>query len=77
MVEGLLVTDKQLFLVIAIPILMNSAALVIFNMRVSRLVADLRHELDDLRSEMNLRFKVFLERISELDARVTRLEQRQ
>ena len=66
-------TDQQLYLAIGIPILFNGIALTIMSTLVSSRITDLA---TSLRRGMDLQFKVVLEKLGELDTRITRLEER-
>lgn len=73
-------SDQQLYLAIGIPILFNGVALTILsttmNARISDMAIGLRREIDTFRREMDLQFKVVLDKLGELDTRITRLEER-
>ena len=69
-------TDQQLYLAIGIPILFNGIAMTLLSSRISDLAVSLRREMDSLRREMDMQFKVVLEKLGELDTRITRLEER-
>jgi hypothetical protein len=73
---GAQMTDQQLYLAIGVPILFNGIAMTLLSSRISDLAVNLRREMDSLRREMDMQFKVVLEKLGELDTRITRLEER-
>ena len=66
-------TDQQLYFAIGIPILFNGVALTIMSTTMNTRISDLAN---GLRREMDLQFKVVLDKLGELDTRITRLEER-
>ncbi len=66
-------TDQQLYFAIGIPILFNGVALTIMSTTMNTRISDLA---SGLRREMDLQFRVVLEKLGELDTRITRLEER-
>ena len=69
-------TEHQLYLAIGMPILFNGIGLTLLSARITDLAVSLRREMDALRREMDMQFKVVLEKLGELDTRITRLEER-
>lgn len=66
-------TDQQLYLAIGIPILFNGVALTILTTTINARISDLA---TSLRRELDLQFKVVVEKLEELDTRILRLEER-